>query len=580
MNLRTHYDVAILGAGLSGLTLARQLNLACDKRVLVVERAKEVPPAQQKRAETTSAVMGYYLGKVLELETHLAEEHLPAHADRFFWKSADGPGENFEELCQALRLEAPLVPRYHLDRNRLEAELIKLARESGKTDFALDVKSLAVTLEDSGDHALKFQTEGTSHECRAGWVVDASGVSGLLKAQLGLDVPTALRHGASHYWVEGQIDVGNLTQRSPKDKRLAPEKRLTGHVPPRLSLNHFLGEGFWFWALPQRGKTSFGLVYDTARLAPEIVSTPQRLQSWLWKQFPLFTREKGRAVRDWAFSRALSRNVQQAFGKRWAITGRAGRFSDPLYGHGLDLVALHNTLIGHAVAKLTPEDLESHQFLYDLLLRTLFESGLPSFETSYDCLGDMECFVLKHTWEQAFSHTFLAFPFVGELFAHQPFILPYLERLSALTAVSRRLHELFGRFYQWKKREGRALTRAMTYDLSSLSPLVEAERLLLQVGVGVPEALRLMDAQMERLRELARFLVAHVTARVAGDSTLIHHKDFVESLPLEQIAFDPKAIADRVRMLPAARESYPWRLDAGALKSFWPEAPKAALKAV
>src|SRR5580693_9167284 len=52
-------DVLIVGGGLAGQTLARQLLLQSDKRVLLIDR-KELPPKRQKVGEATVQVSGYY----------------------------------------------------------------------------------------------------------------------------------------------------------------------------------------------------------------------------------------------------------------------------------------------------------------------------------------------------------------------------------------------------------------------------------------------------------------------------------------------------------------------------------------
>jgi 2-polyprenyl-6-methoxyphenol hydroxylase-like FAD-dependent oxidoreductase len=70
-----HYDVLIIGAGLAGLALARQLLLNTDKRILLVDRRSEFPPAKQKVGEATVQLSAYYLAKVLDLEEHLLREH-------------------------------------------------------------------------------------------------------------------------------------------------------------------------------------------------------------------------------------------------------------------------------------------------------------------------------------------------------------------------------------------------------------------------------------------------------------------------------------------------------------------------
>ena len=51
-----------------------------------------------------------------------------------------------------------------------------------------------------------------------------------------------------------------------------------------------MGEGFWFWVIPQ-GKTSLGLVYDNTIFPRERVATPQKLIEWVCQEFPLFARD-------------------------------------------------------------------------------------------------------------------------------------------------------------------------------------------------------------------------------------------------------------------------------------------------
>src|SRR5258708_23244987 len=59
-SLDSHYAVVILGAGLAGLSLARQLLLHSHKRVLLLEKSVRVPVARQKVGEATVQVSGYY----------------------------------------------------------------------------------------------------------------------------------------------------------------------------------------------------------------------------------------------------------------------------------------------------------------------------------------------------------------------------------------------------------------------------------------------------------------------------------------------------------------------------------------
>ena len=71
-----HYDVVIIGAGLAGLSLARQLLLNSDKTILLLEKRTAIPMALQKYGEATVQLSGYYFSKVLDLEEHLLRDIL------------------------------------------------------------------------------------------------------------------------------------------------------------------------------------------------------------------------------------------------------------------------------------------------------------------------------------------------------------------------------------------------------------------------------------------------------------------------------------------------------------------------
>jgi len=94
-------DVLIIGAGLAGLCLARQVHLSApEKRILMVDRLPEIPSPKQKVGEDTVQVSGYYYSRVLEMEEHLLREHFLKYNLRFYWKSQRG-GEVWEDLSQS-----------------------------------------------------------------------------------------------------------------------------------------------------------------------------------------------------------------------------------------------------------------------------------------------------------------------------------------------------------------------------------------------------------------------------------------------------------------------------------------------
>src|SRR2546428_7417094 len=85
------YDVAILGGGQAGLTLALQLKKTRPAiRILVVEKQKHpVPEAAHKVGESTVEIAAYYLRDVLGLEKHLQTQQLRKFGLRMFF-SVDG----------------------------------------------------------------------------------------------------------------------------------------------------------------------------------------------------------------------------------------------------------------------------------------------------------------------------------------------------------------------------------------------------------------------------------------------------------------------------------------------------------
>ncbi|HEV2846069.1 MAG TPA: FAD-dependent oxidoreductase, partial [Thermoanaerobaculia bacterium] len=168
-------DVLIIGAGLAGLTLARQLLLARpEMSILMLDRQAEIPSPKQKVGEATVQVSGYYYSRVLEMEEHLLREHFLKYNLRFYWKSQRG-GEVWEDLSQSYIRKISNIATYQLDRNKFEAAVLEKNRESPSFELVNPITDLNVDLsEDGGRHSFSFQVEGREIAGRATWVVDSS----------------------------------------------------------------------------------------------------------------------------------------------------------------------------------------------------------------------------------------------------------------------------------------------------------------------------------------------------------------------------------------------------------------------
>ncbi|HEV3469708.1 MAG TPA: FAD-dependent monooxygenase [Pyrinomonadaceae bacterium] len=565
-----HYDVAIIGAGLAGLALARQLLLYTGKTVLLVERRAEVPPARQKVGEATVQMSAYYFSKVLDLEEHLLREHFMKYNLRFFWKAGGRAGDRYEDYSQSYIRSMSNIATYQLDRNKLEAEMLRLNLLHENFEFRAPAAELEVSLSGEGAHRLRFRQAGREVSATVRWVVDTSGRCKFLARRLGLERENVIRHGAAFFWVEGLVNVEKLTDAAPRDVRLNPARREMGHLPVWLATNHFCGEGFWFWVIPLQGKTSLGLVYDNRTFPRERVETTEKLVEWVCREFPLFARDLARrkilargSLRD--FSYDCERTISPA---RWALAGEAGRFTDPLYSPGGDLIALYNTLITDAVLTEGDAELSAKAALYERLMKALYEAYVPSYGTSYDVLGDQEAMTLKYTWELAVYFSFYVFPFINDLFTDRLFAVSYLNRFSRLGPVNRGLQKFLRDFYHWKKRHRPRPAAPVFNDFTEHGALRAAEGAIYRVGVSAAEARGVLDAQLANLLELARFVVAHAHAVVCEDERAVTNRALVESIDLQDFRFDPEEMRARHAAHRHCARPYEWPFAPTALARF------------
>ncbi len=566
------HDVVILGGGLAGLTLARHLLRETDRRILLLERRRSLPSPHQKVGESSVQLAGHYLSKVLDLEEHLLCNHFMKYNLRFYWKTAGRANDRFEDYCQSYIRPFSNIPSYQLDRNVLEAHLLASNRADPRFTCELGVSALDVELSAGDRHRVGYRRGGEARAVRADWVVDTTGRSKLLTRRLGMTRSNPIRHGAFFWWVEGLVDIDKLTDASPREIRLKRDRRHQGHLPLWLATNHFCDEGLWFWVIPLQGKTSLGLVYDRGVVDRDDVFSVARATDWVCRRFPLFARDlPHRKVLDFGGLPDFSHDcVQTIHPDRWAVAGEAGRFTDPLYSPGSDLISIYNTLIVDAIRTPAGDGLAAKCRAYEQLMRAVYGAYVPSYATSYDALGDQEAFSLKYTWELSVYFAFYVFPFVNELLTERRFLVGYLRRFAELGPLNAGVQRLLSGYFQWKKRHRGAPARPVFFDFTELEPLRVAESSFYEIGVSVDEARAVLARQAASLEELARFIAAHVAAAVAGSPESITNRRFVEGLDPAGLRFDPELFRRQVERAAGCRETYRWRLDPFVLERFAP----------
>lgn len=563
--LAGRYDVVILGAGLAGLTLSRHLLLDTDKTVLLVDRQEEPPGWRQKYGESTVQLAGHYYAKVLDLEEVLHRDHIIKYNLRFYWPAADREGRDFEDYGQCFIRQFSNVVSYQLDRNTFEEELLRLNRRSARFTFAGGISDPVVELRAAGEegpHRVTLSVGGERREIAADWVVDATGRNRHLARRHDLARRSPFRHGAYFFWVEGLFDIEKLTSKSRREVRLRPDRDVLGHIPSWLATNHFCGEGYWFWVIPLQGKTSLGLVFDSDIVDRSEVDTLEKLIPWVCERHPCLAHDlPHRKVLYWAGLRDYAHGCSQTISAaRWAMTGEAGRFLDPLYSPGSDFISIHNTLIVDAIGA-KPERLADKCRLAEQIMRACYESYVPGYQ-AYATLGDQETFTLKYVWELAIYFAFLVFPFLNDLFTDPRFGVGYLARYSRLGPLNLGVQDVLMGYYRWKKERGLAGGQPgpTHFDFLSVYALAQAEKTFYRIGVDATEAKRVLEQQLDNFEEMARWIAAHVASVVLGDERALDDRAFVASLDPRRLRFEPEEWARRwAEVGGRGGEPWPWR---------------------
>ncbi len=411
MTAQRQHEVAILGGGLAGLTLAIQLKQrdpAID--VAVIERrAHPVREAAFKVGESTVEIGAHYLADVLGFRDHLDAEQIRKFGFRFFFSE----GQQDIDRCTELGVSTLLpTPSWQIDRGRFENFLGEEARRLG-VHFRDGATVRTITM-GGGDamHRVDYVHGGEAATVTTRWLVDASGRAGLLKRKLDLAQDNA--HDANAVWwrVDGHIDPNQWSDDPQWLSRCTPPDRWR-------STNHMCGPGYWFWLIPlSSGAHSLGIVCDAKMHPLETMNTHDKALAWLREHQPRVADTVSKpehGLQDFLFFRHFSHGCKQVFsGDRWALTGESGVFLDPFYSPGTDFIAMSNTFICDLVGK----DRAGRQFapyaeIYQQLYFSFYENTLTLYQDQYPLFGDAQVMPVKVIWDYTYYWALLAPLFMG-----------------------------------------------------------------------------------------------------------------------------------------------------------------------
>ncbi len=383
-------DVAILGGGMAGSLLARQLGReAPGLRIGLFEKSTE---PSYKVGESTVEIGSSYLIRRVGLSRYLYEQHLPKNGLRYFFDDASKQSE-LTGMSEIGTVNLPFHPSFQVDRARLDADLLAMNEQAGILVHTGTRVEDVEPGQGGSPHAFRIVREGKSERVECRWLLDASGRAALLSRALELRVREE-NHPVLSVWgrFEGVADVDDWG-----DPAFSARVR---HTARGISTIHFCYPGYWIWFIPLgHGLTSIGVVGDPPGEFGAL-RTEGGFRAFLESHraiASLLTRAK--AV-DVAGLKNFSYGTRRYFSAdRWGLVGEAAAFADPLYSPGADFIALENDflcdLVKRDLAGEPDAELERRVELYDAFMAFRLEAAMRLYRGLYGLLGSFELMRMK-----------------------------------------------------------------------------------------------------------------------------------------------------------------------------------------
>ena len=508
------YDVAILGGGLAGLTLALQTKQTNpDASIILLERRDgNAPDAAHKVGESTVELGTHYIREILDLKDYMDEHQLPKHGLRFFF-SPQHKNDISKRVELGPRKLLP-VPSHQIDRGTFENYLTELCVERG-IEVQLGAKASNVDLNYEG-HTVHVERAGETQTLNSKWVVDTTGRSGLIKRKLGLKKDIDHAVCAAWFRIKGDLNVDEWSDNTDWKTFLEPGLRRLGTI-------HFMDKGYWVWLIPlATGNTSVGIVADPAIHPFDTYNKLDKALEWLKINEPLCYKNiepRKEDILDFKVLKHFALNSEKLYSEeRWAVSGESGVFLDPFYSPGTDFISMSNTFISDLITRdLRGEDVSLHTSVYEKTLFAVFNNWVPLYQNKYPMWGSTQTMIFKIFWDWAIYWSVPTLIFTNEAFTN-------LSVLKNLFASEDGAGQRFGRlntqvqtlFTEWVEHDDQQFSERYIdpFDIGYLKEF----HLGLEERYSSRELIQKINENMTILEEIASELFRLMSSKVYGTS--------------------------------------------------------------
>jgi flavin-dependent dehydrogenase len=457
------YDVAILGGGLAGLTLAHQIVQARPGTTIFIAEKREGPAREAafKVGESTQEISCEYFGHQLGFTDHLVNEQITKNGLRFWFPA----GDNTELAERVERGPASRLPvhTYQLDRGRFENFLGEQALAAG-IDLVGSARVRNVELGDEL-HEITYtlgDKESTDERTvTARWIVDATGRAFTLKRKLGLLEDNGHVINSSWFRLAGGLDLEDWAD--PDDEEFFG--RMSERGVRKLSTNHVCGQGYWVWLIQlSSGPISIGLCADPRFHPFEEFDTLEGLMDWFRRHEPQIAESvEGRLdqVEDFLKVPDFSYGCKQVYSgsDRWCLVGEAGAFLDPFYSPGSDFIAVSNSMTTDLVTRfLDGEDVTERAKAHDELYLAAYRTHLTFYEKQYEFWHNPAVMNVKIGCNNIHYWGCNALLFFKRKWADPEFMARVRPDVERIWGITRRLEPMYR---EWNALDSREWRRAL-----------------------------------------------------------------------------------------------------------------------